>query len=361
MDRRKFLTTVGAGATIGVAGCTGNGNGGNGNGNGNGGNGNGNGNGNGGGPDLGTLRANTPVPEGTAIANFVDRVAELAGEKSDGAIEIETFHGGQLGNAPESYESVSQGSLAFYCNGWPVAASYNQDLNGLLLPYGYRDYDSKMEQLYYDPPDIVGEIIEDTAESSDLRIIEGGGAMLGRRTPIANNELITTDDYQGQTIRSPASALYEAILGENGMGADTIQVPASEVGQGLSTGQIDILELPLEFCHAAGYYEQRDYLHNSAHIYNDACLWTNEGIWQDDMNDEFRGIMEESVAEASEWQLENLKSREETMIDEITDAGVTYLDDEIDQDQIQQSVQENVNNQFPYIEEIHNQINPPAY
>lgn len=340
MYRRQVLGALGASATVGVAGCLG---------------------GDGDDGELGTLRANTPVPEGTAIANFVDKTAELAGEKSDGELEIDTFHNAELGSALEAYESVSQGSLAFYCNGWPVAAGYNEDLNGLLLPFGYRDYESKMEQLYYDPADKVVEIIEDTAEMSDLRIIQGGGAMLGRRTPIADEELITTDDYDGKTIRSPESALYEAILGNDGLGADPIQVAAEEVGQALSTGQVDIIELPLEFTHAAGYYEQRDYLHNAHHIYNDAPLFINEGIWQDDMTGDHRDIMRESVEEASRWQLDNLAERESGMIDDVEDAGVTYLDEEVDHDQLQESVMANVNEQFPDIAEIHEAVNPPQY
>jgi TRAP-type C4-dicarboxylate transport system substrate-binding protein len=238
-----------------------------------------------------------------------------------------------------------------------VASNFYDQFAALPLPFGFDDYEAKMEALHFDRPERIDNMVEEAAEQEGFRGVLGGGAILGSREPIANNELLTSNDYSGKNIRSPQTKFHESVLGKNGLGANTVQVPPGEIGQALSTGQIDILELPLEFTFAAGYYEQRDYLHNAHHIYNDAVLWMTEELWQD-MSDEQRQILRESVEEGSRWQINNLAERESTMVEDIKDAGVTYIeDDAINHEQLAGRVVDSLDSSFPaWMGEIRNEI-----
>lgn len=311
------------------------------------------------GESLGTLRVNTPTPEGTAIPNFMDEVATLVDEKSDGEITVDVFYGGELGAPIETFEQIQEGSIGGYATGWSVASNFYERFATFTTPYGFDNYEDQLEVLHSDRADVVQEEVETGAEETSLRAVEGGAAMLGAREPIGPRELTEPDQYSGLTIRSPESKFFQTVLGPDGLGADPIQIQPGEIGQALETGRVDVIEIPLEFTFAAGYHELREFVHNGHHLYNDAPLWVNEDRWQSAPEDE-KEIIRESLGEAQPTQLANLKEREANIIDQLKDRdGSTYLgDDAINHERFAENVVGALDEAFSFHADLRSELLP---
>jgi len=312
-----------------------------------------------GGGSLGNLRINCPTPEGTAIANYGDELATLVDEKSDGDITMDIFYSGELGSPIETFEGIKEGSIGGYITGWSVASNFYEPFAAFTLPFGFESYEANLEKMQYNRPDAVQDRVEEAAEQENLRAVEGGAAMLGSREPLATSELLGPDDYSGKAIRSPQSKIFQTVLGPDGLGANPTQIPPGEIGQAISTGRVNIIEIPLEFAFAAGYHEQLNYQHNAHHLYNDSPLWLNEEQWQS-VDETEREIVRESVEEASkDYQLENIISREEQIVEDIQEMGVNYVtDDRIDHQTLANNVISAMDSAFSSHEGIRSEILP---
>lgn len=341
MQRRKFFRLAGsttAASSLSIAGCTGI---------------------LGGDVDLTGLRISSATPKDTALSNFMDNLADNVEEESDEEITFDRFYGNELGSAPEQLEGVSGGSIDIYVYGWvtlPVVGA-GHEFSAMALPFVHSDYEQKMEDIYYDPPDMLNDLNDQLEEDTNIRWIEGGGGMLGRRPPIADVELFEPSDYEGLSVRTPEGVMYSAIY--NSWGATPVQIATEELANALATGAVDIAVWPLELFNLTGVYEYKDNMHLQNQYIQDTPAWINADLWND-LTDEQKSIFNKAAEQGSRDQIQHLLENEEGYKDAMEDAGMTIYEDEINHAALEETFYDYLAEEHPdidsFIEEFRSAI-----
>jgi TRAP-type C4-dicarboxylate transport system substrate-binding protein len=333
----KVVGGTAAASSMALAGCTGGG-------------------GNGGGGDdydLSDMDICTSTPPDTNLSNFMDYFAEECDSRSDGEISMTTFYNNELGAPSAQFQNVQRGTQFGFVYAWPTwtVGGAPDKIHGLVLPYQYIGgadaYNAKMDDLYWNPPDMMGELNEEIAESTNMRFVESGAAMLGKRGMTANSALEERSDFEGKKMRSAEGPMYTAIV--EGLGGTNVQVPTEETPQQLQTGQLDINMWPIELLYLTEVYSFHDYIHVTNQYIQDVPIAASQDAWEA-MTDSQKELVENAAKAASEQQLEELISTEEEYLDTMADEGLTVLrggGEDIDEQPWAEAVEAKVESDLP--------------
>lgn len=311
--------------------------------------------------DLTDLDVGTSTPPDTNLSNFQDYFIKEMEERSDGDIQAESFYSNELGSPAEQFEAVQRGTQFGFVYAWPTypVAGAPDKFHGLVLPYQYiggnEAYEAKMNDLYWDAPDMMSELNQELVDETNMRFVESGAAMLGKRGMTANDPLTSLEDFDGLKMRTAEGPMYTAIV--EGLGGTAVQVPTEETPQALQTGEIDVNMWPVELLFLTETYQFHDYFHVTNQYIQDVPCAVSQDIW-DSMTDEQQQIVEEAADAASRQQLNELKEQEAGFIDTMEDEGHTILrgagqdiDEQPWRDAVENQVQQDLSSAWELMQE----------
>ncbi len=225
-----------------------------------------------------------------AVVEFAKRV----GEKTGGAIRVEVFPAGQLGNDSQILDGAKLGAIDLAMTGNPFFSSFAPEMNVLDLPYLFRDYDQAYKVL--DGP--IGERLLKAVERSGLKGL--GSLEIGfRNLTNSKRPVKVPGDVKGLKIRTtpnPAHLQAFRLLGANPVG-----MPFTEVYLALKTGTVDGQENPTTAIYAAKFYEVQKYMSFTRHAYTAANVVMNLKKYQE-LKPEYQKALHEAIREAATWQ-----------------------------------------------------------
>ncbi len=178
--------------------------------------------------------------------------ARLVEERSEGRIKIEVYNNAQLGDEKSVIEQVQFGGIDFTRVSISPLASFNPILDGLQMPYLYRD----AEHLWKTLNGPIGEEMLASMESKGFvgLVYFDSGA---RNFYNTSKPIYTVADMKGMKIRVQESALMMGLV--EALGAVPTPMPYGEVYSGLKTGVIDGAENNWPSYDSAGHYEVAKY------------------------------------------------------------------------------------------------------
>ncbi len=225
------------------------------------------------------------APQGKQYTNF----AKLVNEKTNGAVEVQVFPNGQLGNARDLLEGVISGTVDMTKADDAALASYVPEYGILSLPFIFEDYEH------------LGKVLDsEIAEQMDQKLLEKtnlvslGWSFGGFRYFITDEEIIGPD-LKGLKIRAPESDVYiDTIQALNG---NATAMPWGEVYTGLETGVVSGLESAPSDLYLQKFYEEAKYLLATNHIQASATTVINQNKW-DSIPEEYQTMILEAMREA---------------------------------------------------------------
>lgn len=227
------------------------------------------------------------APQGKQYANF----AELVNEKTDGAVEVQLFPNGQLGNARDLLEGVISGTVDITKADDASLASYIPEYGIFSLPFIFEDYEHLGKFL---DSEITEEIDQKLLEKTGL--VSLGWSFGGFRYFITDEE-VTGPDLKGLKIRAPESDVYiDTIQALNG---NATAMPWGEVYTGLETGVVSGLESAPSDLYLQKFYEEAKYLLATNHIQASGTTVINQDKWNS-IPEEYQTIILECMDEAIE-------------------------------------------------------------
>ena len=317
--------------------------------------------------DLTDLQICTSTPPDTNLSNFMDYFVEEMEERSDGEMQFEAFYSNELGSPTENYDAVQRGAQFGYVYAWPTypVAGAMDKIAGLVLPYQYIGeedaYNEKMNDLYWEAPDMMSELNEELVEETNMRFVESGAAMLGKRGMTANSALDSSEKFEGLDMRSAEGPMYTAIV--EGLGGNNIQVATEDTPQALQTGQIDVNIWPVELLFLTETYQFHDYFHVTNQYIQDVPCAVSQDIWSE-MSEDLQQVVEDAAEAASRQQLNELIEQEAGFIDTMEDEGITVLqgagvdiDENPYRDAVEAKVEEDLPEAWALIQEHQNAVN----
>lgn len=225
-----------------------------------------------------------------AVLEFAKKVAE----KTNGAIQIDVFPAGQLGNDPKILEGIKLGTIDMGMTGNPFFSAFAPEMNVLDLPYLFRNYDH------------VFKVVDGPIGAEVLRAVEKNGMKgLGtleigfRNLTNSRHPVKTPEDMKGLKIRTtPNPAHMQAF---RLLGANPVPMPFTEVYLALKTGTVDGQENPITLIEAMKFYEAQKYLSFTHHAYTVSNVVMNLQKYQA-LKPEQQRALHEALHEAVVWQ-----------------------------------------------------------
>lgn len=260
------------------------------------------------------LRAAQSKASNHPVSQGIDKFAELVDEKSNGKIEVKTYHDGLLGDDREVIESAQKGSIAFASSSTPNMTSFTNYFNAWDLPYIFEDKEEVYKAIDGEP----GDIIRNEMEKSGFKVIffpdYGFRQIVSNDKPIENPE-----DLKGMKIRTTNSKIEQGDF--EAFDASPTPVDWSEVYTALQQGTVEGEGNSYSLLWDSKHQEVLKHVAEVNYNYSSDMLIMNGDMF-DDLTKEQQKIIMEAGDEAMDWQRDVANEREEEAKQQFVDFGI---------------------------------------
>ncbi|MCB2130654.1 MAG: TRAP transporter substrate-binding protein [Rhodobacteraceae bacterium] len=204
---------------------------------------------------------------------FLQKVADLVKERTEGAVEFQIFPSGQLGNQRQMTEGVQLGTLEATVSPAAFLGGFNPVVSVLDIPYLIPDDPAKAQALREGP---FGQAL---LESFSRRGLVGVALWPnGKKNFTSNQPLDDVSEFAGQKFRVMDSRIL--IEQFNALGASAIALPFGELYTSLQTGVVDGEENPTDTILRMKFHEVQKYLVVSEHGAMEDVVLFNPAWWE---------------------------------------------------------------------------------
>jgi len=210
-------------------------------------------------------------PESGAVA--FKWMAEEVTKRSSGTLNM-VFHGGTLLNKEiEIMDAVKAGNVAIGCPSG-AASTVFPELGVFLVPYLVRDYAHAYKMFNGEIGKSLDEQFQKKYKVKILLFFDYGFRHFwNSRRPVA-----TPNDLKGLKLRVQQGKVFADTV--NGLGANAVPMPFSEVIPAAQQGVIDGADLPIVNINALKIYEVSKYVSMTFHNYGPSLVVMNLDAWR---------------------------------------------------------------------------------
>ncbi len=251
------------------------------------------------------------------LTKSMDAVAKSVLEKTNGAIEIQTFPQGQIATYKDGVEQVVRGADFISVEDPSYIGDYVPEFTALVGPMLYNSYDEYVEL-------VRTQMVEDwklKAEEKGIKIL-ALDFVFGFRNVITDKVVKTPSDLKGVKLRTPGSQLFIETL--TAMGASAQPLPWGETFSALEQGVIDGLE-GSEFTNIGTkvYETGKKNVALTNHFLGTCGVYISIDVWNK-IPEKYRDIVQEEFTKEANHMVELLKSQHADVVKELEGYGVVF-------------------------------------
>ena len=256
-----------------------------------------------------TMRLSHVFSPGEALCDYIDEACNSIREKTNGAIDIQTFPSGQIDVYKDAVMQVVNGANFISVEDPSYIGDYVPDFNVLAGPM----MTSSIEEYeYLIHGDTVQEMIK-KLEDYNIKVL-ALDYFFGYRFMKTNKEIYTPDDLKGMKIRVPQADLYVKMVESWGAAATPMNI--NELYMALQTGTVDGQENPLTTFESYKFYEVVKNVILTNHIICPNMIFMNADVWNS-LSEHDQQVVQEAIDAAIAWQDEQIIAAEQTLADEL--------------------------------------------
>lgn len=249
-------------------------------------------------------------PSGHAVRFFADEVSKL----SDGKMKVKTYGNGSLGSDEQMQNALIGGSQE-------ITFVSTAPLAGLVKGFGVFDLpflfdNEKVADAVLDGP--AGQKLLDTLPAKGLIGLlywENGF----RNITNSRHEISKMEDIKGIKLRVMQNEVALAVF--NGLGANAIPMPFTELFTALETKTVDGQENPLSTIKTSKFYEVQPYLTISNHVYTPFVLLASKRWW-DGLTADEQDVLKQAAKTSQAYQRKISRKADSESLQFIKDKGV---------------------------------------
>ena len=247
----------------------------------------------------------------------MEEVAQSILEKTDGAIEIQTFGQAQLPAYKEGVEQVVRGANFISVEDPSFIGDYVPDFKALYAPMLYQSFDEYVEIV---KRDIVKDMVA-KAEEQGIKIL-ALDFIYGFRNIITSKVVKTPADLAGVKLRTPGSKTYIDTI--SAMGAIATPLPWGETLSAVQQGVVDGLE-GSEFTNLGTkvYEGPAKNVATTRHILGTCGVYISTDVWAG-IPEEYQQIIQEEFTQGADHMVNLLKSQHGDVVKELESYGVKF-------------------------------------
>lgn len=258
-----------------------------------------------------------------AISRGMEMFAELAAEKSDGTISVQTFPASQLGDATSQLEAVFLGSQDMFIDAESWMTAYVPEKGVEAIFFTFDDHDHYVQFI---ESDLHQQLEDQFLEETGGRVLANNWYRLPRviasKTPIQSVE-----DMQGLTMRVPDIRGY--MISVEALGVAATQIPWGEVYLSLQQGLVEACEGPQDSMYTMNFFEPTGNITMTNHIRDNLAIWINDDIFQN-LSSRQQAVLTEAALEAGNWYSNTVKEEVEEYFDRMEAEGVVFIEVDIE-------------------------------
>ena len=240
----------------------------------------------------------------------MEQVAARILERTNGAVEIQTYGSSQLAVYKDNLQQVVDGSNWIACEDPSYLADYNINFEALIAPMLYSNL---QEYSYVCQSDVVKALCQDIEDNYGIHVL-ALDFNVGLRCMQTNKEIVTPDDMKGMKIRVPNSSMYINCL--TAMGASPLGMPFGETISAVQQGVVDGLEGNMNAYSTNGSAEVAKQMSFTNHLIGTCGAYINIDVWNS-IPEEYRDIIQEEftfgAAELTKFTDDNFQSTMEML------------------------------------------------
>lgn len=252
------------------------------------------------------------------LTKTLEGIAENILDKTDGAIEIQTFGGGQLATYKDGLEQVVRGADFISAEDPSYLGDYVPDFNALVGPMLYTEMDQYSQMI---ETDLVKDMIA-KVEEKGIKVL-ALDFMGGFRNLNTNKVIEKPEDLKGMKIRVPGSQLFIDTM--NAMGANAQSLPFSETISGVQQGVIDGLEGTEESFVMNNLEEIVENVAFTKHFLGTVGAYISIDVWNT-IPEKYQVIIQEEFTKGANEMNEIAKASEKEFIEELKEKGIKFND-----------------------------------
>ena len=261
-----------------------------------------------------SIKFATAGADGSPIALGMDKFAEIVEAKSDGKITVKRYPGGILGGDVQTLSAVQGGTVEMTTMNAGILASVAKDFALVDLPF------------LFDTPQEADAVMDGPVGTALAAKLPPSGLVglayweLGFRQ-LTNSRLPVTkvEDIEGLKIRVIQSPIYIDLF--NGLGANAVPMPFTELYTALETGAIDGQENPAPSILTAKLNEVQEYMTLTNHTYNPQMVMISGKFW-DQLNDDERKLLQDAAVEARDYERAVAREQAGKAVEELKAEGM---------------------------------------
>ena len=206
--------------------------------------------------DVITLKLGTCAPESSTFVQYSLMAGEKLEELSGGTMRLEVVGGGALGNIPQHFSQMNNGTLDLFVQGLdaPAALKGGEDFNILNVPFLFKDREHFRA---FVKSDVLTKMMEKVKENNKVSFLGLIGDRPARSLATNKHAVRTPSDLNDLVIRVSESTIPIATW--KAFGANVTTSAASAIYEGLQTGQFDGQENGIETMVVDGFMAVQDY------------------------------------------------------------------------------------------------------
>lgn len=246
------------------------------------------------------------------------RFKEIVEEKTDGAIFVETYHSGQLGDDRTMMEALQLGSQEVTIPSTAPIANFVNEFSVFDFPFLFPNNEVADEVLDGEVGQKLLGMLDDQ-NLVGLSYWENGFRNLSNST----QEVATMDDFDGLTIRTMENDLHLDAF--RALGANPTPMAFTELFTALQQGTVDGQENPFATIYLEGFYEVQDYVSNTNHVYSPFVFMMSKTFF-DSLPADYQEIVTDASVEAGKYQREINREANDEYLQSLIDEGMTYTE-----------------------------------
>ena len=264
---------------------------------------------------------NTMNPGGSEEA-ALERFAEILSERSDGAMSVNVYLGGQLGSETDVLQLLNLGQTQMALTGGLFMSEYAPEYDAVSVPFVFPSFEAAEHYLLETAS---GEAVRELARERG-GLVYFGPQMRGFRHMTSARPIETPADLQGLRMRLPQIPLWVDIWEE--LGVQAVVIPAPDIYLAMRTGQVEAHENSLAGPYTRQMWEVQDYIVTTAHL-SFPWHWVASARWWDGLSADEQAMIAEAVEEARAHGIAVEAEQDAFYREALIENGMTFL--EVDQ------------------------------
>ncbi|WP_163538182.1 TRAP transporter substrate-binding protein [Gracilibacillus sp. YIM 98692] len=269
-----------------------------------------------------TIKMATPsTPKDSNTMAFLE-FKKIVEEETDGQIQVDVLHSGQLGGHSDYIDALQIGSIQAAELSTSVLSGIHDKFMIFSMPYIAKNMDHMTEVVNGEVGNQLSDVLEDeTGIQITGWMVRGARNVYSSKGPIE-----TVEDFKGLKIRVMESpAMIEAM---NLLGAKPTPIAADERYMALQTGVVDAAENSVALVLTEKEYEVTDYISFTEHFLTPNVI-AMSSQFLDKLPEDLRQTVLDASQKAADYAIEEEKRQIDESVEKLKEKGmkINKIDD----------------------------------